>query len=156
MSLDHASQILWAVSNVIALDILKHHAEVYGLLIYGRCNPEGQKSINCTETYHYVNCRETHPLCSRASGKWKLEKEIQTVRTKQNIAYPEARKIVESRTPIVGTFYAASTAQSSNRKTYRTIETQTDLPVRNVSELQKTTENINKTPKNLTWKQKNN
>ena len=41
------------------------------------------------------------------------------VRTKQNISYFEAKKIVNSRTPTVGTSYAAATAQILN-------ETQTE------------------------------
>ena len=64
--------------------------------------------------------------------------------TKLNIPYPEVRKIVKSRSPVVGTSYAAATAQTSYRKTYRTIKTQTDLTVKNFLELQKTTENVNK------------
>ena len=74
--------------------------------------------------------------------------------TKHNIPYSEAKKIVKSRTPIIGTSYAAATLQYSNRKTYRTAETQTDLPTKNIPDLQKTTENINKTPKNLPQTQK--
>ena len=126
--------------------------------ITSTANPPPKKShesINCTEPYRCVNCKPTHPsYSSRACEKWKLEKAIQTVCTKQNIPYLEARKIVESRTPIVGTSYATATAQSSNRKTYGTTKTQTDLPVNSISKLQKTAENINKTPKNLRRTQK--
>ena len=58
-----------------------------------------------------------------------MEKEIQTVRTKQNISYLEAKKIVESRTPTIGTSYAAITTLNANKKTYRTIETQTEFSI---------------------------
>ena len=55
------------------------------------------------------------------------------MRTKQNISYPEARKIVESRTPTVGTSYAAITVPNTIKKTYRTIETQTESSIEDSS-----------------------
>ena len=45
-------------------------------------------------------------------------------------------------------------AKLSCKKTYRTIETQTDLPMNNISKLQNSTENINKTPIKLPHTQK--
>ena len=88
-----------------------------GKLFCGRCSAEGHESINCTESYHCINCKEAHPSYSRTCEKWKFEKEIQTVHTKQNFSYSEARKIIESRTPIVGTSYAAKTTLILCKKT---------------------------------------
>ena len=68
-------------------------------------------------------------------------KKIQTVHTKQNIWYPEARKIVESRTPTVGTLYAAITVLKTNKKTYRTIETQTKFSIEDFPQSKTTKEN---------------
>ena len=48
--------------------------------------------------------------------------------TKQSLSYSDARKIVESRIPTIGTSYAVITLINSNKKTYSTIETQTDFP----------------------------
>ena len=64
------------------------------------------------------------------------------MRTKQNISYPEARKMVENRTPIVGKSYAAKTTFNLNRKTFCTIETQTEFPEQNISASEMTKENL--------------
>ena len=45
--------------------------------------------------------------------------------TKQVISYPEAKKIVESRTPIAGITYAAI-ASKTIQKSYKSIPIQTD------------------------------
>jgi hypothetical protein len=50
------------------------------------------------------------------------EKEIQTVKVKNNLSYPEARKLVQARTPIAGVSYAAATSS----KSVRNMSTQTD------------------------------
>ena len=113
----------------------------------------GHENLDCQAPVRCVNCKQEHPSYSKNCEKWKAEKEIQTVRTKQNISYSEARKIVESRTPTVGTSYAAAT-QNLNKKTYRTVETQTDLPINNISKMQNFGENINKTPIKLPKTQK--
>ena len=104
-----------------------------GKLTCSRCGNVGHESSACEAPFHCVNCSKDHPSYSKSCEKWKFEKEIQTVRTKQNISYHEARKIVESRTPIVGTSYATKTALNLNKKTFRTIETQTEFPEQNIS-----------------------
>ena len=68
-------------------------------------------------------------------------KKIQTVRTKQNVSYSEAKKIVESRTPIVGKTYAAATTIIS-QKSYKSIAIQTDNLITNYN-------NTNNTSKSL-------
>ena len=113
-----------------------------GKLTCSRCGVVGHESLECEAPFHCVNCSQDHPSYSKNCEKWKIEKEIQTVRTKQNISYREARKIVESRTPIVGTSYAAKTTLNLNKKTFRTIETQTDFPERNISATKMIKENL--------------
>ena len=100
--------------------------------------------MDCEANYCCVNCKLEHPSYSKNCEKWKIEKEIQTIRTKQNISYPEARKIVESRTPTVGTSYAAITVLNANKKTYRTIETQTESPIEDYPQPKITKENQKK------------
>ena len=85
----------------------------------------GQDSLDCNEKYSCVNCKGDHPSYSRNCQKWIKEKEIQTIRTKQNITYPEAKKIVESRTPTIGISYAAI-ASKTNEKNRQSIGTQTE------------------------------
>ena len=124
-----------------------------GKLTCSRCGIVGHESLDCEAPFRCVNCLQDHPSYSKSCEKWKIEKEIQTVRTKQNISYREARKIVESRTPIVGTTYAAKTLLNLSKKTYRTIETQTEIPAQNTSSSKTTKQNLksptkpSKTPK---------
>ena len=112
-----------------------------GKLTCGRCSAVGHKSLSCNEPYRCVNCKENHPSYSKACAKWVIEKEIQTVRTKQNVSYSEAKKIVESRTPIVGKTYAAATSIIS-QKSYKSIAIQTDNLIANYN-------NTNNTSKSL-------
>ena len=63
-----------------------------GTLTCGRCSAVGHDSQDCNEKYSCVNCKGDHPSYSRNCQKWIKEKEIQTIRTKQNITYPEAKK----------------------------------------------------------------
>ena len=58
------------------------------------------------------------------------KRKIQTVRSKQNITYPEARKVVESRTPLVGLSYAAATIKPKE-KHYKSIGIQTECSTHN-------------------------
>lgn len=68
------------------------------------------------------NCQGEHPAYARVCPKWQLEKEIQTTKVKNNISFPEARKIVNERTPTIGKSYA-----SAVKKTYATKSVQTKL-----------------------------
>ena len=120
-----------------------------GKMTCARCGVVGHESIVCEAPFCWVTCKQDHPSYSKNCEKWKIEKEIQTVSTKQNISYPEAREIVEYRSPTVGISYAAVAAQKSNKKSYRTIEIQTDFPANNDSNLPKPKENVNKIPKKL-------
>ena len=87
-----------------------------GTLTCGRSSAVGHDSQDCNEKYSCVNCIEDHPSYSRNCEKWKKEKEIQTMHSKQNITYPETRKIVESRTLRVRITYAVI-ASKTNEKT---------------------------------------
>ena len=95
-----------------------------GNLTCSRCSGVEHDSQNCIEVFSCVNCKKDHPSYSRSCEKWIREKEIQTIRTKENISYPEAKKIVESRTPTVGITYAAVTSKQNNIK-HKSIGVQT-------------------------------
>ena len=94
----------------------------HGKLTCSRCGNVGHENLDYEANFCYANCKQEHSSYSKNCKKWKIEKEIQTVRNKQNISYPEARKIVESRTPTVGTSYVAITLLNANKKTYCSIE----------------------------------
>ncbi|GFT95761.1 uncharacterized protein TNCV_311241 [Trichonephila clavipes] len=40
------------------------------------------------------NCSESHSSDSKLCPKWKLEKQIQEIKSNKNISYPEARKLI--------------------------------------------------------------
>lgn len=103
-------------------------ASCRGAITCARCSSPGHESDNCTAPARCVNCGKDHPSYFKSCEKWKTEKEIQTIRTKQKISYPEAKKIVLSLSPTVGISYsaAASKATNHNSKTYQTVATQTD------------------------------
>ena len=87
-----------------------------GNLTCGRCSAEGHESLNCINSFRCVNSKEEHPSYAKTCRKWKLEKEIQTVCTKQNISYPEAKKLIDSRTPPIGISYAVTATQKAAQK----------------------------------------
>ncbi|GFX25529.1 uncharacterized protein TNCV_1407951 [Trichonephila clavipes] len=59
-----------------------------------------------------VNCKGDHSSFSRACPTWLLEKEITALKIKNKISYPEARRVVSSRTPVAGKSYASATSKS--------------------------------------------
>lgn len=95
------------------------------------------ESAQCTSPPCCVNCKKKHPFYAKSCEKWKNKNKIQIIRTKENIFYPNGRKLVESRTPIVGVSYAAAVSKTAH-KTYKTIATQTESPTeKNCQSLQK-------------------
>ncbi|GFX54176.1 uncharacterized protein TNCV_2338121 [Trichonephila clavipes] len=51
-------------------------------------------STDCTLEPKCVNCSESHSSDSKLCPKWKLEKQIQEIKTNKYISYPEARKLI--------------------------------------------------------------
>ena len=64
--------------------------------VCGTCG-ESHETEECTSPVKCVNCSGPHPANSKDCPRWKLEAEIQKVRTEQNISWPEARKVVTSK-----------------------------------------------------------
>ena len=60
-----------------------------------------------------VNCGGEHMSTSRICDHWRKEKEIVTVKHKESLSFPEARKIVESRHSLPSSF---STVLKTNKK----------------------------------------
>ncbi|GBM66008.1 hypothetical protein AVEN_152208-1 [Araneus ventricosus] len=65
-------------------------------------------------TQKCFNCSADHPSYSRSCPRYKLEKEIQTIKITKKISFQEARQIIIDRTPIPGLSY--SKALSSTAK----------------------------------------
>lgn len=107
-----------------------------GSMVCARCSIAGHESEGCSNTARCFNCNGDHPSFSKSCPKWQFEKEIQAVRAKQNLTYPEARKVVEARNPKSGVSYAAAI-----QKELKSVSTQTDLLHNN-----KTSNGINNQP----------
>ncbi|GFS77404.1 uncharacterized protein TNCV_4566351 [Trichonephila clavipes] len=65
-----------------------------------RCGESGHDSVDCTKKEQCLNCKGDHPAYSRSCPTWITEKEITAVKIKEKISYPEARRVVLSRTPV--------------------------------------------------------
>jgi hypothetical protein len=108
-----------------------------GTATCARCSEVGHDSEKCTRTPRCVNCKGDHPSFSRSCPNWIIEKEIQTVKIGKNISYPEARKLVHSRTPKPGVSYATATLP----KPTKSVGTQTNPPTNTKNRASKATEN---------------
>ncbi|GFY35363.1 uncharacterized protein TNCV_797121 [Trichonephila clavipes] len=64
-----------------------------GQLTCSRCASVGHSSTDCTLEPKCVNCTQSHPSDSKLCQKWKLEKQIQEIKTNKNISYFEARRL---------------------------------------------------------------
>ncbi|GBN04963.1 putative RNA-directed DNA polymerase from transposon X-element [Araneus ventricosus] len=89
-----------------------------GTLICARCAVAGHESTGCTADEKCVNCQGAHTSFSRSCPKWELEKEIVALKFKNNISFPEARRIVQAQTPIEGQSYAS--VVDKNHPVYQT------------------------------------
>ncbi|XP_067141007.1 uncharacterized protein [Centruroides vittatus] len=88
-----------------------------------QCGTEGHDSTECKSTPCCVNCKDAHPAYSRKCPAWQREKEIQRVKTVNNLPYPEARRMVTSSAPLKQKTFAAAL------KSTKTCEVQTDISV---------------------------
>ncbi|GFW75892.1 uncharacterized protein TNCV_4430701 [Trichonephila clavipes] len=84
----------------------------------------GHSSMDCTLEPKCVNCTQSHPSDPKLCPKWKLEKQIQEIKTNKNISYFEARKLI---VPQLTQTYAQATKPSSISTT-----TQTDPNITNI------------------------
>ncbi|XP_055928544.1 uncharacterized protein LOC129981451 [Argiope bruennichi] len=78
-----------------------------GSLTCARCAGKGHDSQECSAQEKCVNCSGNHPSYSRSCPRWILEKQITTVKFKEDITYPEARRKVQAQTPTPGKSYAS-------------------------------------------------
>ncbi|XP_055932960.1 uncharacterized protein LOC129962982 [Argiope bruennichi] len=104
-------------------------ANCRGTLTCARCAVAGHESSECTSNEKCVNCRGEHTSYSRSCPKWKLEKEIVTTKVKNNITFPEAKRLVQAQTPTEGKSYASVIKKSvsvSGTQTKRVVIVTTD------------------------------
>ncbi|GFW35206.1 uncharacterized protein TNCV_1695211 [Trichonephila clavipes] len=65
-----------------------------GQLTCSRCASVGHASSDCTLEQRCVNCSQPHSSDSKLCPKWKIEKQIQEIKTNNNISYQEARTLI--------------------------------------------------------------
>ncbi|GFX87678.1 uncharacterized protein TNCV_2465711 [Trichonephila clavipes] len=65
-----------------------------GQLTCSRCASAGHSSTDCTLEPKCINCLQSHASDSKLCPKWKLEKQIQEIKTNKNISYSEARRLI--------------------------------------------------------------
>ncbi|GBM93400.1 hypothetical protein AVEN_151655-1 [Araneus ventricosus] len=91
------------------------------------CSEPGHKETICQNPEKCFNCKGNHASYSKTCPKWKLEKEIQSVKVTRNISIQEARKIVHDRTPKTNHSYSAALKTIKNPDTpLEPIQTPTD------------------------------
>ncbi|GFT24799.1 uncharacterized protein TNCV_2618651 [Trichonephila clavipes] len=95
-----------------------------GQLTCSRCASVGHASSDCTLEQKCVNCSQPHSADSKLCPKWKIEKEIQTIKTNRNISYIEARKFI---TPQPSKTYAQVAKSITVNNSSQTDETITKI-----------------------------
>ena len=69
----------------------------------------------CSKVMKCVKCGGEHMATSRACDHWRKEKEIVTVKHRESLSFPEARKVVENR-------YRLSSSNSTVVKANKKVE----------------------------------
>ncbi|XP_023243380.1 uncharacterized protein LOC111641441 [Centruroides sculpturatus] len=82
-------------------------ASCRGKNVCTQCGDEGHESTECTCTPCCVNCKDSHPSYYRKCPAWQREKEIQCVKTVNNLPYSEARRMVTLNAPVKQKTFAA-------------------------------------------------
>ncbi|CAN7995165.1 unnamed protein product [Ixodes pacificus] len=82
-----------STKNVLTQHRYGHSAQsCRGKTTCAKCGKNDHPAENCSNPPCCINCGEPHPAYSRSCRKWKQEKEIITLKVKENISFPEARK----------------------------------------------------------------
>ncbi|GFW50444.1 uncharacterized protein TNCV_2887491 [Trichonephila clavipes] len=84
----------------------------------------GHSSTDCILEPKCINCSQTHPSDSKICPKWKIEKQIQEIKTTKNISYPEARKLI---VPQLSQTYAQAAKSSTLNNSTQTDENITKI-----------------------------
>ncbi|GFX55966.1 RNA-directed DNA polymerase from mobile element jockey [Trichonephila clavipes] len=95
-----------------------------GQLTCSTCASVGHASTDCSLEPKCINCLQPHPSDSKLCPKWKIEKQIQEIKTTQNNSYPEARKLI---VPQIPQTYAQATKSSTLNNSTQTDENITKI-----------------------------
>ncbi|XP_076366586.1 uncharacterized protein LOC143255196 [Tachypleus tridentatus] len=105
----------------------------HGSLTCARCGCKDHNATECQLKPHCINCNGTHPSYFTSCPKWVEEKEVQHLKTVNNLTYTDARKLL---LPIPSRTYAAVTRSTTS------VGVQTDLTL---SPTQSSPANLNET-----------
>ncbi|GFX74395.1 uncharacterized protein TNCV_3453431 [Trichonephila clavipes] len=95
-----------------------------GQLTCSRCASVGHSSTDCTLEPKCFNCSQSHSSDSKLCPKWKIEKQIQEIKTNNNISYQEARTLIA---PQLSQTYAQVAKSSTATSTTQTDENITQI-----------------------------
>ena len=71
-----------------------HHDDICSAPpVCGKCGQEGTHTSTCSNPIKCTNCGKDHPAYSNQCEVWQIEEEIIKLKVKNNITYPEARKL---------------------------------------------------------------
>ena len=120
-------------------------------LTCARCGQVDHDSKTCQNDMACVNCKGHHFAFSRECPRWKVEKQVQQVKVEKHLSFYEARKLVETSTPVAASkSYAAAVKVSTT-----SIATQTDLTWPNAEDKFKKISDLEKAKKKATKAAKN-
>ena len=111
-----------------------------GKVTRARCLQVDHESKTCTNAIYCANCKGSHFAYSRECSKWKQEKQVQQVRVEKQVSFPEARRLVETRSgAVAGKSYATAVKVST---TNASVHTDLTWPngadrLKNVSDIEK-------------------
>ena len=135
-----------------------HNCQTYGhhedrcskYPICSKCGQTGEHlESRCSNELHCVNCGEKHSADSKECRIWHKEKEILRLKFSRNISFVEARKLVQTPTPIPGISYANITQSSMRKVPVVDTATQTDPITILDSAVQSNTTNTNSKTEDL-------
>ena len=131
----------------------------------GNSNLVHQSDDDCEFGIRCVNCKGEHVATSRSCPVWKKEKEVVTVKYREGLSFPEARKVVEARYNVGGSYASKANPKTIHRKDAQTqtvdaaVQTTQDKPtdIKTTAQQKSITANQNKqsSPNDSTSSQNN-
>ena len=82
----------------------------------------GHIELSCNNPIKCANCQGNHPADSRDCLVWKREKEINTLKYTNNISFPEARKIIQSKNQFPARSYAQAATSNTDPKQHHSCQ----------------------------------
>ncbi|GFT33371.1 uncharacterized protein TNCV_859171 [Trichonephila clavipes] len=89
-----------------------------------RCASAGHSPTDCILEPKCINSSQPRPSDSKICPKWKIEKQIQEIKTNKSISYPEARKLI---VPQLSQTYAQAAKSSTTNNSTQTDENITKI-----------------------------